>query len=245
MNDEKLLMELPEYQARTSITFVDEAEKAKYMAWLAGVSRAVKTYVHWDLSFHEADVQYYDGNGQRNLPLRTPFVWANDTLAVYLDMTGAYGFGPTPFASTTLQTIGTAYAPHIEMRRDLDGTVTPLSKSAVLVRLPTANNQLWFPSDLAFRNPARPGGLVWNQGPFWPPGAGNIKVVCDYGFKAVPEDVKLAVTNFVQLIRVMNQNGFPVTSESLGDYSYSGALGQWQEMGTVRQLLSGYRDVAL
>lgn len=87
-------------------------------------------------------------------------------------------------------------------------------------------------------------GLAWQKGPFWPRGVGNIKVECTYGFPSnhIPDDIKLAITEAVSIIRNTTKFGFPVSSESLGDYSYSAAIGQMAEFGGVRRLLAPYRD---
>jgi hypothetical protein len=222
-------------------------EEAKYTTWLAGVSQAIRDYCKWDLGFHSNETRYYDGNGSSDLVLTTPFTWADSTLAVYVDMAGAYGLGPNAFAATLL-TLGTDYVPRIEMQQmeSVSGSpvMVPKSKSGVLTRLTSVNNGLWWPSDLFFR-PTRSGGLAWGHGSFWPSGRGNIKVVCNYGFKALPESIKTAAAKFVSIVRRTMQQGMLVTSESLGDYSWTGALQQWQELGDVRQLLSPYRDTQL
>lgn len=241
-----LLMPLGELLARMGVSpQVDDATKSKYLGWLQGVSRAIRDYVKWDLTYHSQDTLYYSGNGQQNLVLKTPWLWANSDLKVYLDMTGYGGFGPNAFAANTLLTTGTDYIPRCEGHQVwLPSTDVQVSKSGLLIKLQNVNNSLWWPSDLFYR-PSQPGGLAWMRQAYWAPGQQNIKVVADWGFIRLPEDLNQAVVTFVTLIRAMAANGFPVTSESLGDYSYSGFLGQWQELGTVRQSLSVYRDVQI
>lgn len=212
---------------------------SKYESWLDGAIAAAKRYCHWDFDFHEASVEYYTGSGTSELVLRTPFV-SSDTvnLAVYVDVAGAYGQKAGAYAADTKLTLGTDYALRLE---------GPYGKSGILDKLGigSGTQPLFFPSDLVNRSTATPGGLAWGRGPYWPKIRGNIKVVCDYGFVEWPEDLKEAITRFVATIRTMADKGFPVTSEGLADYNYSGALGQWQELGTVRQLLSAFRDVAI
>jgi hypothetical protein len=236
------LMTLPQVQANLGLSFIDSTEQAKYQAWLNSIDAAVRTYCKWDLQYHTGDVQYYNGNGQTNLVLRTPYLLADGSLQVYLDMTGYSGFGTNPFAAATLLTIGTDYIPRIEGVAQ-DG-VTPQSKSALLMKLRNVNSSLWWPSDQFFRQ-SQPGGLAFIRGPYWPAGQGNIKVVCNYGFSTTPADIQQAIVNWLTMLRGMVQRGVIVSSQNIAGYSYSAALGQFQELGSIRQLLANFRDAQI
>ena len=231
-----LLLEVDELLHRMNLNISDlsEREKATYQLWLEGVDRGVKDWCKWELVRTTGRVEYYDGNGTANLPLRTPWVVDNSSLAVRLDQTGYGGQATNRFAAAPAQTKGTDYMLRLE-----GGS----GKSGLLVRLPGASitSYLW-PSDSLFQRGR--GGLAWRQGPYWPAGIGNIKVTCDFGFASgsIPEGVRLAVAGAVALVRNFAQKGWPVSSETLGDYSYSAAVGEMREFADVRSYLKYYRD---
>jgi hypothetical protein len=59
----------------------------------------------------------------------------------------------------------------------------------------------------------------------------------------IPEDIKLACETAVSIVQNSVKYGWPVQSESLGDYNYSLAISREVEFGSVRQLLGPWRDV--
>jgi hypothetical protein len=59
----------------------------------------------------------------------------------------------------------------------------------------------------------------------------------------VPEDIKLAVVEAVAIIKNSTKYGYPVTSESMGDYNYS--LSRDKEFTNARDILNAYRNTAL
>lgn len=61
----------------------------------------------------------------------------------------------------------------------------------------------------------------------------------------IPEDIQAAVCAAVGIFRNSVLYGGPLTSENLGDYSYSAMLNREPMFGDVRELLSQYRDLAL
>lgn len=194
---------------------------------------AVKTYCKWGLEAVTGQTDYYSGQGYINIPLRKPYVSA--VTAVYVDMTGFWGQGTNAFAAATQLTAGTDYALVYD-----DGGA--FSKSGRLQRLSNVN-PWWFPSDLIFAQQSQ--GLTFWRGPFWPYGQGNIKVVYNYGFSTIPDDIKLAVETAVGTIASSVKYGYPLSSESLGAHSISAHIAREPEFGTVRQILSRYRDTAL
>jgi len=226
------LLTLAELETRLGLTGLVGSQAERYQSLLDGAIQAVKSYCKWNLEEEEDHVEYYDGNGAHTLPLRTPFVSPTD-LEVYLDQTGYYGTGPSAFAAATLLAEGTNYV----MRRE-----GGIGKSGVLIKLPGAGNSLTFPSDWIFGGR---GGLTYNVPPQWPYGVGNVKVVCTYGFAddAVPQDIKLAISMVVAVVRNSTKYGWPLSSESLGGYSYSLSINQAEDFASVRRQLSTYRDV--
>lgn len=191
---------------------------------------AVKTYIKWDPEAAEA-TEYYDGNGMPTIILRRPYVSA--VAGVWADATGAYGAGDDPFPDPESKlTDGGDYV----LRKE-----GVYGKSGLLERM--ANSAYLFPSDLA-AYPGR-GGLAYRKGAYWPAGVGNIKVTYTAGFVVAPDDLKLAVISAVGIVRSTSKYGWPVTSESLGDYSYSLAIAREPEFGSVRQVLSTFRDTPL
>lgn len=232
-----LLLELPELLQRMNISpaSLTETQTATYLMWLTGLDKAFKSYCKWNLTLVEGDVQYYSGTGNNELQLRTPYVVNNSTLAVRVDPTGYFGQSSSPFASSTAWTKGTDYALRLEGDR---------GKSGCLIKLP-GNSAWWWPSDgIYFRGP---GGLSFQRWPVWPVGFGNVKVTCDYGFAAgsVPEDLRLAMAGGVAIVRNFVQKGMVVTSETLGDYNWSGQLLELADFASVRSYLSFYRDVQI
>lgn len=72
-----LLMTLSELAVRKGVyggAFIAGAEQNRYQAILQGVDQAVRDYCHWNIGLVNNDVQYYSGNGQQDLVLRTPWV---------------------------------------------------------------------------------------------------------------------------------------------------------------------------
>ena len=61
----------------------------------------------------------------------------------------------------------------------------------------------------------------------------------------IPLDIKMAVAEAVGQMRNKIKTGLTVTTEGLGDYSYSGQIATDPAFGDVRQLLSGWRDLPL
>lgn len=192
---------------------------------------AIKAWCKWGIE-EDSITEYHDGSGTQNLVLRKPFVSA--VANVWVDASGFYGDGPNAFGPSTLIVAGTDYA----LVRD-DG---PVGKSGVLRRL--TYPQFLFPGDMYLR---RPGGLSYSYPSYWQSGSGNIKVEYTYGFapKNLPVDLQAAVEGAVGILSNSVKRGFPTVSESLGAYSYTLAITREPEWGSVRQLLSRYRDTSL
>lgn len=168
------------------------------------------------------------------------------TPIVYFDPLGAWGSNPNGFADSTILALGTQFSPVM----DDDGTT---STRGILRRLGFGG--------LGGSNPMGWGGFPqWGGGwgklaatrhVVWPPGDGNLKVVYPAGYDPVPDDLEMAATELTCWMAQTIQNaGMPMQSEGYEGYSYSRALqslnsNQVPEIGTVRQLLGNYRDIAI
>ena len=276
-----------------------------------GVERAVKKYCKWEIEANDGLargdwIEYYDGKNYLDIPLRKP--WVSRIAQVRLDTQGAYGQYNTGFATDTILTAGTDYAPVFEMNGKCS--------SGILRRL--GNNNLlqgWWPGATNFNRGA--GGLSYSKGPVWPAGYGNVRVTYDWGFQPsiapsagtwtgnvatltfataivarptdqftisgaapdawngdwsvatvasdglsitfrlttdpgtlttvgladfIPLDIKMAVAEAISTMRNKIVTGLQVTSETLGDYNYSGQIAAEPAFGDVRQLLGAWRD---
>ena len=197
------------------------------------VEAAIKSYLKWEVEQVAAQTDYYDGSAQPELVLRRPFV--RSITDVWVDPQGAYGQNADGFPNPPL-TNGTDYS--LKYDADTGG------KSGLLIRL--RGSWYWMPSD-HFYSAFQGGGLSYFGPPKWPSGMGNVKVVYTYGFTAaeMPLDIKLAVSTMVSIVSNSVKYGWPVQSESLARYSYSLAISREAEFGSVRQLLSRWRDTSV
>lgn len=175
---------------------------------------------------------FLTGNGRQELVLKERPV--TSITSVHIDTYGNFGQTSGAFASTTLLTEGTDYA--LRLDGTVWGTSTACSHSGLLLRLRT----VWQEAPRSFQ--------VQRLTPEVGPVHGNVKVVYTAGYATIPDDLKLAVAQLVAWLKLTAPlGGHPLTSERIGDYSYElGALhrfSQIPELGSVRQILSRYRDV--
>lgn len=222
-----MFMKTEELLLAMGVLSPDVDKLARFNVLREMVEKAIISYVKWDLTLHEDVVEYYDGNGYRDIVLRNP--WVAAVSEVRLDVGGAYNQASSAFGANTILTQGRDWA----LVKD--------GRSGLLRRL--TNNAYWFPSDLVYLRSA--GGLAFRGPAVWPACYGGIKVTYTYGFEKVPDDVRLALVTAVSIIKNTTKYGWPVQSESMGDYSYSLAIQQNPEFGTVRQLLASYKDVQI
>lgn len=209
---------------------------SRYDLLRQAVESAVKRYCKWELE-QTTLTEFYDGTGYRDVPLRRPYVSA--VASVFLDQQGAYGQNLSGFPPATQLTAGQDYVIVYD-----DATVDgPVGKSGILRKY--QYTMPVFPSDLLYWRSA--GGLSYTQPAWWPVGYGNIKVTYTFGFASgsIPMDLQQAVWTGVSIAANSAKYGFPLSSENLGAHSYSLDLGKPPEFGTVRQLLSRYRDVSV
>lgn len=182
----------------------------------------------------KGDSGYYSGTGTRFLRLRQrPAI--ETSFACYVDQTGRWGENPDgSFASATLLTYGTDYG--LVLDGCLPGTSTKCSYAGILQRFGTAwpASRLYEPGQVTTQRIA---------------GAGNIKVAYTAGWPTIPYDLRSAVCQIAAYVRRNADKGGAMTSESLGGYSYSmaGAVaaGAVPEMGSIRQVLAKYKELAI
>lgn len=192
----------------------DTSQDDRLQQILDGVAWAVERYCHRSFNRREA-TEYYDGTGQPVLLLRRRPVTA--VANVWLDATGANGDGPSPFAATTLLTVGQEWTwPRDGEVPGDDGQPTPAGVSGKLIRLGSNLGGLFdtgrYRGTLA---------ATYRAG-VWPPGLGNVKVQYTAGYGYVPDDLRLAVLQFASLVRMTAaQGGLVLGSERLGEYAYS------------------------
>lgn len=176
-------------------------------------------------------------------------------LAVYLDQSGYGGDRVGAFDPPTTQLVlGQGYT----LRRDQpDGS----SKSGLLRRLGAGYSggllSGYWPSD-------RARGTLTARGPVcWPEGYGNVKVVYVAGWGVgpntvvnptsgsvanLPADLVNACCQLVAWMRRTLPRGASLNAETIGRYQYQlhfAVPGEAPEIGSVRQQLARYRDVAL
>lgn len=233
------------------ISPTDVSQDVRLQQFLDAADAAVKEYCGRDFestsypgaaSRGRGDSGYYDGTGRPELLLRQTPVTA--VSAVYLDAGGYYGQASGAFAASTLLTAGVDYI--IQYDGSLGGASA--SHSGILLRMGGfgGNPGLgWGDAEAVTGSLVRP-----FTGPVWPRGRGNIKVAYTAGYSSttVPADLSAAVIELATRIHVTAENGgYPVASETLGEYSVSFAQGLGEgrpELATVRQLLSRYRRLS-
>ena len=183
-----------------------------------------------------------DGTGTETL--RLPHYPVTALASLYEDLTAFGGTASGAFSAPAL-TEGFDYY----LKRD-DPSGTYLSLSAVVIRIRSPNLQ----SVLG----VIPGGLPYGTlaggppGPYWPKARGSVKVNFTAGFVAggVPLDLASAVAEIAAWVKRCGPFGGQgmLSAESLGAYSYSLAaagVGSAPELGSVRQILSRYRERTL
>lgn len=180
------------------------------------------------------DAGYYSGNWRQRICLRNLPVTA--VSAVHVDATGRFDQNPDgSFAAATLLVSGTDYL--IPWDGCLPNSSTKCCYTGFLERVGT-----YWSGNIVHAWGQLTGQLVAAQG--------NIKVAYTAGYPAtsVPTPIRGAICALAAWIRRMSKNGAFLNSESLGAYSYSLAqplVGQYPELGSVRGLLSGYKDLAV
>jgi hypothetical protein len=156
--------------------------------------------------------------------------------AVWQDATGYYGQSPGGFSDGTLLTLGSNFV----VTLDSGGRK---SNRGLLRRIGGSSGRGFE----GFCPYAFGGGKLGGYRlPYWGRGEGNVKVSYAAGYSPAPYDLTNACLQLcTYLIRNMPQ-GSPLSSESLGSYSYSvlQASAEVPELGSLARTLAPYREVS-
>jgi len=163
------------------------------------------------------------------------------TPSVFFDQGGYFGFSQNGFGPGTLMAIGSQYVPIIDSP-DTDLAGQFLSHRGLIRRIGGAGQGFigFYPENFYS------GKLSAFRMPTWPRGDGSIKVQYAAGYQQgrIPPDLE-AATNMLVAYMVRNHpSGTPLSSESLGAYTYS-VLSQKTdvpEIGSIQKMLSSYRE---
>lgn len=152
---------------------------------------------------------------------------------VWLDAGGYGGQGTNPFASDTVLTAGVDYI----VMYDKGET----SEAGLIKRIGGFGQQYlgYIPENIVS------GKLAGRKLPTWPRGELNIKVTYTAGYSPIPNSIKYAAQMLAAYMARSLPLGAPLSSESLGQYSYSVGqvdIGTIPELGTVRRALARYRE---
>lgn len=206
----------------SSVTGSDEWLDALRVA----AEKSIKTYCKRDFEV-ATYTEYFSGNSTQYLTLKQKPVIS--VTSVHQDQASYFGTGTDPFPAASLLTQGVDYALDV----DKDG----ISHSGILLRL----NCTWYEVPRAVYR----GYLT----PEITPAFGSIKVVYSAGYSTIPVDLQYAVAYLVAFMRRTVPIGGVLQSETIGDYSYDLGRkplpGYHPEIGTIRQLLSRYRDISV
>ena len=162
--------------------------------------------------------EYLNGTNTNEILLSETPIVVSDLAAVYFDQTGAWGQGPSAFASTTALVAGTDYALKVDQR---DGVT---SKSGILTRL----NGVW--PGIGARTPGRL-AIPIEQG------RGNLKIVYNGGYRAVPAQIANEANKMIAKLMALD-SGFITTSESFEDRTTAIDLGPWSNLLLTPEVVS-------
>lgn len=210
---------------------------------IAGVDRAIKTYVQRDLEQKDY-VEFYSGDNTPNLVLKQRPVRVVTEIRV--DQTGYGGQGASNFPDSTILTAGV----HYWLVVDKDGTS---SHRGIVERLGgTASTPGSIAAGSWWGNPQfnTPGKLSAYKAASWPYGKGNIKATYSAGYDKPPSDILMMAGQFVAYMVRNMPTGSPLSGESFEAYSYnlvaSAAQGLIPELGGLAQrTLTHYREIAI
>lgn len=195
---------------------------------------AIKEFIGRDIE-SASYTEYYSGTGTRFLPLRQRPITA--VANVWVDSTGRFGDNPDgSFAAVTVLVFGTDYG---FQRDEADGS----GRSGILVRYGT----VW--PEVGYQDSAR--WITMQTGQLTRDGTqqtGNIKVsyTAGYAMGCPPRDLEMAANMWISAARRSAPYGAAMDEEHMGQYGYKLAMHQvgiGPEVGTIRQILSRYREV--
>ena len=228
---------LTSLQVLKAIPELSRKTDAQLTVLLNGASATIKKYCKQNIELATYTNEFYSGNGKNDLALRQRPV--NSVTSLYVDQYGYYNTTSNAFASTTLWTEGNQFV----LRRD--GPNGTASESGLLVRIGGDTN-IWI-AGIWTQEALWQGKLAASRLPTWPVGEGNIKVTysAGYALDEIPDDIITAVITLTAWFIRTVPTVAPLQSENLGSYSYTlmmRGLGQAPELGSLRQLLSRYRE---
>lgn len=224
--------------------------KPKNRKWLPSLipqaDRVIKNWCGQDLELTtypgaavngKGDSGYYSGNNQRDIVLRQRYV--QSIISVNVDSNGFGGQAPGAFGAGTLLTSGV----HYMLDYDYAEGGNPASSCGLLRKIGGAGFDFFG----GYYPYAWGGGkLAAYRMPTWVRGDLNIKVSYTAGFATIPADLVMAMGTLIAWFIRNQPSGSPLTSESLGGYSYSVmsmGIGQAPELGSLRQVLTQYREI--
>jgi hypothetical protein len=178
-------------------------------------------------------VEFYDGTSQRVLVLGQRPVTAINNL--WVDFNAGFGFNPSgAFGPDTLLQPGVDYA--LDLDSQLPHSTTPCSRSGIVYRLKTYWQEIgrtYFP-----------GKLTAELGPAY--GCIKVDYVAGYPAGNVPHDLQYAAAYLVAYMKRTLPVGALLAQEKIGDYAYRlQQVARYPELGSVVQVLSRYKEVAL
>ncbi len=202
---------------------------------LDAADRGIKDYCKREFE-SRTYTHFFSGNGLKELIVREFPV--QSVTSVWMDPAGYFGQGTNnPFNSTTLLSPGSDYALRI------DDTLNGWSISGIIDRLGSANNQGYYFQPFGGSLSLGGRSTSWNKG------QGNIKVTYTAGYTSIPSTLKSCCVFYAgHIFKTFPNAGHLASSESLGGYSYSlmgGDGGGAPELGSIRQMLTRYRRVAI
>lgn len=156
---------------------------------------------------------------------------------VWWDPSGQYGQGASAFAQTSQLVLGENYAVQMD-----EGATQRLAKRGLIRRIGgTGHGFIGF-----YPENHHSGKLGAHRLPMWPRGDGNIKVSYTAGYPTYHRSLRelnyACAMLVAQMIRIQ-PSGINLSSESMGNYSYSAAAAfDSPEMGEIRRVLAPYRE---
>ncbi len=170
------------------------------------------------------------------------------TPSVFFDNGGYFGFSQGGFAPGTLMAIGSQFAPILDNAGGSEASFPGqfVSHRGLIRRIGGAGQGFigFYPENFYS------GKLSAFRMPTWPRGDGNIQIQYAAGYQQgrIPADLEEACNMLVAYMVRNHPSGSSLSSESLGAYTYSvldRKGDEPQEMGHIKQLLSGYREISI
>ena len=156
---------------------------------------------------------------------------------VWWDAGGYYGQAEDAFPQTSQLVLGSNYV--VEMDQ---GAQRQLSKRGLIRRIGGSGQGFigFFPENFVS------GKLGASRLPTWPKGDGNIKIAYSAGYPVYSRELRelayACAMLVAQMVRIQ-PSGQNLSSESMGNYSYSAAAAfDTPEMGEIRRILAPYRE---